>query len=39
MCMAVTEQKKVSLLVRCPDFSGCNVHKEGYPKLMFCLSI
>ena len=22
-------QKKVSLLVRCPDFRGCNVHKQG----------
>ena len=22
-------QKKVSLLVRCPDFRGCNVHKWG----------
>ena len=21
-------QKKVSLLVRCPDFRGCNVHKQ-----------
>ena len=22
-------QKEVSLLVRCPDFRGCNVHKQG----------
>ena len=22
-------EKKVSLLVRCPDFRGCNVHKQG----------
>ena len=22
-------QKKVSLLVRCPDFRDCNVHKRG----------
>ena len=22
-------QKKVPLLVRCPDFRGCNVHKQG----------
>ena len=22
-------EKKVSLIVRCPDFSGCNLHKQG----------
>ena len=29
-------QKKVSLLVRCPDFRGCNVHKQGVWDSQMC---
>ena len=30
-------QKKVSLLVRCPDFRSCNVHKQGVWDSKSCL--
>ena len=29
-------KKKVSLLVRCPDFRGCNVHKVGVWDSQMC---
>ena len=29
-------QKKVSSLVRCPDFRGCNVHKQGVWDSQMC---
>ena len=29
-------QKKVSLLVRCPDFRGCHVHKQGVWDRQMC---
>ena len=29
-------QKKVSLLVRCPDFTGFNVHKQGVWDSQMC---
>ena len=29
-------QKKVSLLVRCPDFRECNVHKQGVWDSQMC---
>ena len=29
-------QKKVSLLVRCLDFRGCNVHKQGVWDSQMC---
>ena len=29
-------QKKVSLLVRCPDSRGCNVHKQGVWDSQMC---
>ena len=29
-------QKKVSLLVRCPDVRGCNVHKQGIWDSQMC---
>ena len=27
---------KVSILVRCPDFRGCNVHKQGVRDSLMC---
>ena len=29
-------QEKVSLLVRCPDFRGCNVYKQGVWDSQMC---